>query len=126
MGRVVHFEIHAADCDRAERFYKRVFGWTVKRYEDAPVDYRLVTTGADDEAGINGAIVARRDKVDGKDAVIAFVCTVEVDDIEATERAVKEAGGEQVVDRQTLDGVGSFSYFKDPEGNIFGAMQPAG
>ena len=28
-------------------------------------------------------------------------------------------------DRQTMDEVGSFSYFKDPEGNVFGAMQPA-
>ncbi len=40
MGRVVHFEIHAADCDRAERFYTRVFGWEVRRWEGAPVDYR--------------------------------------------------------------------------------------
>jgi predicted enzyme related to lactoylglutathione lyase len=125
MGRVVHFEIHADDCDRAERFYSRVFGWTVQRNEDAPVDYRLLTTGEDGEPGINGAIVARSGKVSGKDAVVAFVCTVEVDDIDATEKAVAEAGGEQVVDRQTMDDVGAFSYFKDPEGNVFGAMQPA-
>jgi predicted enzyme related to lactoylglutathione lyase len=125
MGRVVHFEIHAADCDRAERFYKRVFGWEVRHSEGAPVDYRLLTTGDGDAPGINGAIVARRGEADGKDAVVAFVCTVEVDDIDATEKAVTEAGGKQVVDRQSLEDVGSFSYFKDPEGNIFGAMQPA-
>jgi predicted enzyme related to lactoylglutathione lyase len=125
MGRVVHFEIHAADCDRAERFYKRVFGWEVQSHEGAPVDYRLITTGADGEAGINGAIVARRGEVDGKDAIVAFVCTIEVEDIEATEAAVREAGGEQVVDRQSMEQVGSFSYFRDPEGNVFGAMQPA-
>jgi predicted enzyme related to lactoylglutathione lyase len=125
MGRVVHFEIHAADCDRAERFYKRVFGWEVQSHEGAPVDYRLITTGADGEAGINGAIVARRGEADGKDAIVAFVCTIEVEDIEATEAAVREAGGEQVVDRQSMEQVGSFSYFRDPEGNVFGAMQPA-
>jgi len=34
-------------------------------------------------------------------------------------------GGEQVVDRQELENVGSFAYFKDTEGNIFGAMQSA-
>jgi predicted enzyme related to lactoylglutathione lyase len=38
---------------------------------------------------------------------------------------VAEAGGEQVADRQELEGVGSFAYFKDTEGNIFGAMQSA-
>ena len=90
----------------------------------APVDYRLITTGGDDQPGINGAIVERRGKVDGK-AVTAFVCTVDVDDLEAIQAAVAEAGGEQVVDRQELEGVGSYAYFKDTEGNIFGAMQSA-
>src|SRR4051794_41841889 len=92
MGRVVHFEIHAADPDRAERFYRRVFDWEIQRWEGAPVDYRLITTGADGEPGINGAIVERRGAVDGT-AVTAFVCTVSVDDLAAVEAAVPEAGG---------------------------------
>jgi uncharacterized protein len=123
-GRVVHFEIHAADPDRAERFYKRVFDWEIRRWEGAPVDYRLITTGSDDQPGINGAIVARNGRLDGK-AVTAFVCTVDVEDLAAVEEAVPAAGGEQVVDRQELENVGSFAYFKDTEGNIFGAMQSA-
>ncbi|MEA2478549.1 MAG: uncharacterized protein QOJ07_471 [Thermoleophilaceae bacterium] len=124
MGRVVHFEIHAADMDRAESFYTGVFGWDVQRFE-GPLDYRLINTGSKSETGIDGALVERRDDSDG-DAVIAFVCTISVDDIEATEKKVKEAGGEQVVDRQEIPDVGQLSYFKDTEGNIFGAMQPAG
>jgi uncharacterized protein len=120
----VHFEIHAGDPDRAERFYKRVFAWDIRRAEGMPVDYRLITTGADGEPGINGAIVERRGRLDGQ-AVTAFVCTVEVDDLAAVEASVPEAGGEQVVDRQELENVGSFAYFKDTEGNIFGAMQTA-
>ena len=123
-GRVVHFEIHAAAPDRAERFYKRVFDWEIRRWDGAPVDYRLITTGSDDDPGINGAIVERRGRLDGT-AVTAFVCTVDVEDLAAVEKAVPEAGGEQVVDRQELEGVGSFAYFKDTEGNIFGAMQSA-
>jgi predicted enzyme related to lactoylglutathione lyase len=124
MGRVVHFEIHAADMDRAESFYTGVFGWDVQRFE-GPLDYRLINTGSKSETGIDGALVERRDDSDG-DAVIAFVCTISVDDIEATEKKVKEAGGQQVVDRQEIPDVGQLSYFKDTEGNIFGAMQPAG
>jgi predicted enzyme related to lactoylglutathione lyase len=124
MGRVVHFEIHAADMDRAESFYTGVFGWDVQRFE-GPLDYRLINTGSKSETGIDGALVERRGDSDG-DAVIAFVCTVSVDDIEATEKKIKEAGGEQVVDRQEIPDVGQLSYFKDTEGNIFGAMQPAG
>jgi hypothetical protein len=124
MGRVVHFEIHAQDMDRAQRFYTDVFGWEVQKF-DGPIDYRLLNTGPNTEAGIDGALVERRLDGDG-DAVIAFVCTVQVDDIEATEGKVKDAGGEQVVDRQEIPDVGQLSYFKDTEGNVFGAMQRAG
>ena len=122
MGRVVHFEIHASDLDRAERFYRDVFGWDVQKF-DGPIDYRLLNTGPKSETGIDGALVERRGG-EG-DAVIAYVCTVDVDDIAATEQKVKDAGGEQVVDRQEIGEVGQLSYFKDTEGNIFGALQAA-
>jgi predicted enzyme related to lactoylglutathione lyase len=124
MGRVVHFEIHATDMDRAERFYADVFGWEVQKF-DGPVDYRLLNTGANSDTGIDGALVERRDGRDG-DAVIAYVCTIQVDDIDSTEKQVAQAGGEQVVDRRDIPQVGQLSYFKDTEGNIFGALQPAG
>src|SRR5215208_4722721 len=123
MGRVVHFEIHASDLDRAERFYRNVFGWAVQQF-DGPIDYRLLNTGPKSQTGIDGALVERRGSTDG-DAVSAYVCTVEVDDIAATEQKVKEAGGEQVVDRHEIGDVGQLSYFRDTEGNIFGALQPA-
>ena len=124
MGRVVHFEIHASDLDRAERFYRDVFSWEVQKF-DGPMDYRLINTGPKSETGIDGAIVERRGSSDG-DAVVAYVCTIQVDDINATEEKVKSSGGEQVVDRHEIPDVGQLSYFKDTEGNIFGAMQPAG
>jgi hypothetical protein len=31
----------------------------------APIDYRLITTGPDDQAGINGALTQRRGEIDG-------------------------------------------------------------
>ena len=123
MGRVVHFEIHASDMDRAEAFYTGVFGWESQKF-DGPIDYRLLNTGPNGETGIDGALVERRTAIDGE-GVNSYVCTIQVDDIEATEKQIKEAGGEQVVDRQEIPDVGQLSYFKDPDGNIFGAMQPA-
>jgi uncharacterized protein len=75
MPRVIHFEIHCADLDRAERFYRDVFGWDIQRWEGAPIDYRLVTTGPDSEPGINGALSQRRGEIDGQ-AVIAYVNTI--------------------------------------------------
>lgn len=49
------FEIPADDPGRAAKFYDDVFGWKVKW--DGPIDYWLVTTGEDEEPGINGAII---------------------------------------------------------------------
>jgi predicted enzyme related to lactoylglutathione lyase len=122
MGRIVHFEIHADDVDRAERFYTGVFGWTVQRI-GGPADYRLLTTGPDGEPGINGAIMARREeRADG--GANAYVCTAQVDDLEATIAQVTEGGGELVGDRIEVPHVGTVAHFRDTEGNVFGALQP--
>jgi predicted enzyme related to lactoylglutathione lyase len=124
MGRVIHFEIHAADPDRAERFYSGVFGWTAQHF-GGPVDYRLLTTGPGDEVGVNGAILRRQGAGPVADAPVSgYVCTIQVDSIEDIERAVPAAGGEQVVERMDVPDVGQLAYFKDTEGNIFGALQP--
>lgn len=125
MGRVIHFEIHCSDMDRAERFYRDVFGWDIQRYVGGPVDYRLVTTGPDDEAGINGALVERQGEIDGE-AVIAYVNTIAVDDLAEADRGILASGGEQVLERMEIPGVGQLAYYKDTEGNIFGALQPVG
>src|SRR3954468_1481558 len=99
MGRVIHFEIHADDVDRAERFYTAVFGWGVQRY-GGPGDYRLLTTGADGEEGVNGGLVKRQGPGPApSQPVSAYVCTIAVDSIEETERAVPAAGGAPGADR---------------------------
>jgi uncharacterized protein len=125
MGRVVHFEIHAADPDRAVAFYTEVFGWKVEKSE-GPVDYWLATTGPGEEPGINGAILRRMGSEPSSDqAVNSFVNTIQVTSLKETERAVSDAGGEQVLPEQEIPGVGRLAYFKDTEGNIFGALEPS-
>ena len=47
MGRVVHFELHAADPDRARLFYEEVFGWEIARVGVMP--YWLVRTGLEEK-----------------------------------------------------------------------------
>ena len=58
MGRVIHFEIHADDPDRAQRFYTRSSAG--RPALGGPMDYRLLTTGPDDQVGINGAVLRRQ------------------------------------------------------------------
>jgi len=124
VGRVIHFEIHCGDLDRAERFYTDVFAWRIDHWEGGPVDYRLITTGPDSEPGINGALCERRAEIGGED-IIAYVNTIQVDDLAATGQRIELAGGERVVEPADIPGVGTVAYFKDTDGNLFGVLQPA-
>ncbi len=130
MNRVVHFEIHAANPERAARFYTDVFGWTIKEWTVPGVQvpqenrYWLVTTGPATEPGIDGGILVRRGPApaDGQ-PVNAFVCTVDVRSVdECVEKAVR-AGGTVALPKMPIKGVGWVAYCKDTEGNIFGMMQ---
>jgi hypothetical protein len=121
MARVVHFEIHAENPERAIQFYQKSFGWEFQKW-DGPMDYWLVMTGPKDQPGIDGGLVPRQVEIDGQ-AVIAYVCTIDVPDIDATVSTVEKNGGTIAVPKMAVPTVGWLVYFKDTEGNIFGAMQ---
>lgn len=122
MGRVVHFEIHADDPDRASIFYASVFGWRITKWE-GPIDYWLVDTG-EGEPGINGGIVQRRGERPADDAPCSsFACTIAVDKLDDTMAAVEKNGGKIVVPKREIPGVGWLAYAHDTEANVFGMME---
>jgi uncharacterized protein len=120
MSRVVHFEVHASNPEALIAFYTGLFGWSFTKWE-GPMPYWLIVTGPDGEPGINGGLVPRRGAGHGE-IVNAFVCTVQVDDVDATLRRGVELGGEVAVPKMPIPGMGWLGYLKDPDGNIFGAM----
>ena len=121
MPRVVHFEIHASEPERAVNFYKAVFDWQFQKWE-GPMDYWLITTGPNEQPGINGGLVRRQGELDGQ-AVIAYVCTVDVADVDASTNTAVSNGAQVVLPKMPIAGVGWLVYCKDTEGNIFGMMQ---
>jgi uncharacterized protein len=120
MSRVVHFEIHAGDPERAIAFYKRLFGWQFQHFPD--MAYWVIKTGEPGTPGIDGGLLQRRGAIDGQ-AVIAYVCTVDVVDIDKSVAALQAAGGTLALPKQAIPGIGWIAYAKDTEGNIFGMMQ---
>ena len=123
MPRPIHFEIQAADPQRAIRFYSALFSWTFSKW-DAPQDYWLIKTGEADTKGIDGGLLPRRGAPPAvMQAVNAFVCTVDVADLDAAARRIGELGGSVVVPKMAIPGVGWLAYAHDTEGNIFGIMQ---
>ena len=123
MGRVVHFEIHADDPDRAVNFYVEVFGWSVQRFGDNP--YWLLQTGEDGTPGINGAVVPRPGQPPPVGAQVSgFVCTIQVEDLQATLADITSRGCSIALDPMTVPGVGTVAYFHDTEANVVGVLQP--
>ena len=116
MPRPIHFEIPADDPARAIRFYETVFGWKFEKWA-GPMDYWVITTGAAEEPGINGGLMPKRDPAQ------PCVNTVDVNDLDATVKTIESSGGQCVVPKMPVPGVGWLAYFKDTEGHIFGAMQ---
>jgi uncharacterized protein len=122
MPRVVHFEIHADDMDRAVRFYTELFGWTISKW-GGPIDYHMIVTGPDGTPGINGGMMKRQHPLGGSDGIIAYVCTVDVPDVDRYVARGLELGGAVALPKMPVPGVGWLAYLKDTEGNCFGVMQ---
>jgi uncharacterized protein len=120
MPRPIHFEIHADDMDRAQAFYETLFGWTFNSWGDGA--YRLVMTG--EGPGIDGGMLRRNGPAPvGGEPVNSWVCTVDVDDLDAFVARAGASGGSVALPRMAVPGVGWLAYVKDSEGNILGLMQ---
>ena len=121
MPRVIHFEIHADNPERAVKFYTKTLGWRFQKW-NGPQEYWLITTGPSEKPGIDGGLIRRQGPQAG-DAVIAYVCTVDVPDVDNYTKKATDAGGKVVVSKMPIPGLGWLVYCKDTEGNIFGMMQ---
>jgi hypothetical protein len=117
MNRFTHFELASDDLEKVAEFYRSVFDWDIQKWE-GPVDYWLVTTGDATTPGINGGLM----KTDG--SFKGTVNTIEVDDIDAYIARVKAHGGEIVMEKGAIPGVGFLAYFKDNSGIMVGLHQP--
>lgn len=120
---MIHFEIHGSKPQILVEFYKKIFGWEIKKWE-GPWEYWMVTTGPDGTPGINGAILQRRGNPPEEGACVnGNVNTVDVVSVDTTVQLVSESGGSVALPKMAVPGIGWLAYCKDPDGNIFGIMQ---
>jgi predicted enzyme related to lactoylglutathione lyase len=126
MGRLIHFEIHVDDMERAQKFYGEVFGWSFQDWSDyAGSPYFGAVTGDENEPGINGALMQRiGPPPETNPSLNAFVCTMGVEDYDLTESKIIENGGKVAKPKHALPGMAWQGYYLDTEGNVFGIHQP--
>src|SRR5262245_51930163 len=135
MNRVVHFEIHADDLERAKKFYGDAFGWTFQQMGSEYGDYVVVMTGPGpdeiaagkvtmENVGINGGMMKRLGPRPAPDAPVnGYSCIIGVPNIDEAIKKVEAAGATLALAKMEVPNVGLLAYYHDTEGNIFGIIQ---
>ena len=108
-GKLVHFELPAADAARACGFWSGVFGWT---FNDPGMGFEYWMT--QNAEGQGGAVYPAEPT-----GLLAYF---DSDDIDATVAKVRESGG-TADDKLPVPHVGWFAHCTDTEGNRFGVFQ---
>lgn len=115
MNRPIHFEFNSPNPETSKAFFETVFNWSMNAWQ-GPEEYWLVETGKEGP-GINGGIMRSRD---GQQRTVV---TMNVESVDDTAKAVQDAGGQVVVPKMAIPGVGWLIYCTDPAGVLFGAME---
>jgi len=114
-GKICYLEIPATDIDRSVDFYRRAFGWHIRRRDDGSVAF-------DDTVGeVSGTWVLDRPP----SAEPGLLVYVMVADAAAAVEGVLGAGGEIVVPVDPASRE-QFATFRDPAGNVLGIYQQPG
>jgi predicted enzyme related to lactoylglutathione lyase len=116
-AHVSHFAINADGVRATRRFYESVFGWTFSAW--GPPDFFQITDGN----RVVGALQRRRELLPDGQRTTGFECTVAVPDVDVAAKSALAAGGQLLMEKTTITGVGDLVFFADPSGNVVGAMR---
>ncbi|GAA4852925.1 VOC family protein [Saccharopolyspora rosea] len=109
-------DLSSPDPAAAERFYARLFGWTVVSAGEGSGGYRLCE--------VRDRVVAGIGPLRQEGVPAAWSTYVAVSDADATARAVRDAGGEVHVEPTDVMDEGRMAVFADPAGAVVAAWQP--
>lgn len=116
--RPVHFEITVEDAARAQAFYTTIFGWSFNKWGGDDMPYWMAKTGPDGEMGIDGGLVQRQGTMGP-----GTTNTMGVESVDASVEAIKAAGGQIIMDKMAIPGMGWVAYALDTEGNQLGVFE---
>ena len=121
---ICHFEIPADEPKRAVEFYRGLFNWDIRLWgANNPAEIHMIATVPSDETGrpskpgVNGMIMKRQNP--GQ----PFANYIHVESVDDYGSKAEALGGQIVMPKTAVPGMGWFLYFKDTEGNILGLWQ---
>lgn len=114
-GMFSWYELRTPDVEAASEFYSALFGWDIEVVE-MPGGMKYHTCKLED-VGFGGLVTPP-----SSDVPPHWGAYVTVDDVDATAKAVADAGGTLHVEGMDVEGVGRISIFNDPTGGSLGAV----
>jgi predicted enzyme related to lactoylglutathione lyase len=117
-GNPCWYELGTGDLEGAGDFYGKVFGWQVADSGMDGFDYRLAKSDGDMVAGMMS--LADQEGSPPPNWLIYFA----VDDCDRTAADIAQAGGKVYKEPADIPGTGRFAVAADPQGAVFGLLQP--
>ena len=120
MPTVYHFDIPVDNADRAQQFYKDVFGWDMKKLNsqvDSKIELWMCET--EDESGRKG-ITGGMMKRDSLPSVTNYILVNSIDEYTSK---INHSGGKVTMHKTEIPHVGYFAMFLDSENNLFGLFE---
>jgi uncharacterized protein len=113
-GMVGLTELASKDPASTRQFLERVFHWKFDTVQMPQGEYLT------HRASVGSGVGIRATRVDETPASMNYVL---VEDLAAAERKIRDSGGEIVLDKTEIPGMGSFFWFKAPGGPILACWQ---
>ena len=126
-GSVCWVELTSRSFDAAKQFYADVFGWIPKKMTvDDPsftpiVEYTTFSL-TDGDNGFAGGM--QTPPMVPAEVPSYWQPYIAVDSVDATTAKAKELGAKTLVEPEDIPGTGRFSIIQDPQGAVFGLLQP--
>jgi predicted enzyme related to lactoylglutathione lyase len=117
-GSFSYIELHSQEPTRAREFYRRLFGW---KMDDSEVPGLGTYTSIQPGDGPKGGLM----KSQNPGQAPGWVVYMDVTDLGAATREVRELGGKVLRERTEVPGAGSFAVVADPAGAVFNLWQRA-
>lgn len=119
---VSHFEIPARDPERAARFYREVFGWSIEPLSWEHPYYKIRGSAASSEAGREGIDGGITEAGGGLDHPLLMI-HIQGENLGGVLERITAAGGRVDLPVTRVGEMGWWARFRDPEGNLLGLWQ---
>lgn len=121
MPTIEHFDLAFDNADRAQTFYKNVFGWSMQKWsnpKEPDMDYWYFDT-ADEKGnkGITGGMMKRQDP---GHSITNYITVSSIDEYVSI---IQQSGGKIIIQKTEIPDMSYFAIFTDTENNTLGLYE---